>query len=93
MASRCRSFSKPAFSFLKSTVNKPTVNPRPMSSLPTTRPSLTHSSFRPTPQLGSLQSLLPFHSAVSSARLTSCLGIDSRSSRSLSQELGLSVPR
>ncbi|BBG95308.1 Peptidyl-tRNA hydrolase II family protein [Prunus dulcis] len=77
------SFSKPAFSFLKSTVNKPTVKPRSMSSLPTTRPSLTLS--RPTPQLGSLQSLLPFHSAVSSARLTSCLGIDSRSSRSLSQ--------
>ncbi|KAK6236812.1 hypothetical protein QUC31_020611, partial [Theobroma cacao] len=36
-------------------------------------------------QLGCLQSLLPLHSAVSSARLTSCLGIDSRSSRSLSQ--------
>lgn len=41
MASRCRSFSKSAFSFLKSTVNKPTVKPRSMSSLPTTRPSLT----------------------------------------------------
>ncbi|KAK9946643.1 hypothetical protein M0R45_012094 [Rubus argutus] len=81
MASRCRSFSKPAISVLKSTVNKPAMKSRPpMSSLPST-PSLT----RPTPRLGCLQSLLPFHTAVSSARLTSCLGIDSRSSRSLSQ--------
>ncbi|THG13692.1 hypothetical protein TEA_007431 [Camellia sinensis var. sinensis] len=36
-------------------------------------------------QLGSLQSLLPLHTAVSSARLTSCLGVDSKGSRSLSQ--------
>ncbi|CAN1161886.1 Protein NONRESPONDING TO OXYLIPINS 2, mitochondrial, partial [Linum perenne] len=42
-------------------------------------------SFRPVAQLGSLQSLLPLHSAVSSARLTSCLGTDTSSSRSLSQ--------
>ncbi|PRQ27544.1 hypothetical protein RchiOBHm_Chr6g0306421 [Rosa chinensis] len=80
MASRCRSFSRPAFSFLKSTVNKPPLKSRPISSLPSI-PSLS----RPAPQLGCLQSLLPFHTAVSSARLTSCLGIDSRSSRSLSQ--------
>ncbi|EXB93386.1 hypothetical protein L484_010714 [Morus notabilis] len=36
-------------------------------------------------QLGCVESLLPLHTAVSSARLTSCLGVDSRSSRSLSQ--------
>lgn len=42
-------------------------------------------NFRSVPQLGALQSLLPLHSAVSSARLTSCLGLDSTSSRSLSQ--------
>lgn len=36
-------------------------------------------------ELGCVQSLLPLHSAVSSARLTSCLGIDSSRSRSLSQ--------
>ncbi|XVF35431.1 hypothetical protein REPUB_Repub18cG0145200 [Reevesia pubescens] len=80
MASRFRSLSKPAFSVFKSTINKPTLKPRPASSLSVS-------------QLGCLQSLLPLHSAVSSARLTSCLGIDSSSSRSLSQELGLSVPR
>ncbi|KAB1204348.1 hypothetical protein CJ030_MR8G014201 [Morella rubra] len=42
-------------------------------------------NFRSIPQLGALQSLLPLHTAVSSARLTSCLGVDSRNSRSLSQ--------
>ncbi|XP_011019598.1 PREDICTED: uncharacterized protein LOC105122277 isoform X1 [Populus euphratica] len=83
MASRCRSLSKPTFSLLKSTTNKPTLQPKSTPSLLPARPSLTFS--RPVPQLGAIQSLLPFHSAVSSARLTSCLSIDSRSSRSLSQ--------
>ncbi|KAL5563412.1 hypothetical protein UlMin_033159 [Ulmus minor] len=40
---------------------------------------------RLVPQLGCVQSLLPLHSAVSSAQLTSCMGIDSNSSRLLSQ--------
>nr|XP_048335607.1 protein NONRESPONDING TO OXYLIPINS 2, mitochondrial-like [Ziziphus jujuba var. spinosa] len=43
-------------------------------------------------QLGCVQSLLPLHSAVSYARLTSYLGIDSRSSRSLAQGLQASRP-
>lgn len=42
-------------------------------------------NFRLPSEMGCVQSLLPFHSAVSSARLTSCLGIDSMNSRSLSQ--------
>lgn len=46
---------------------------------------LSYLIFRSRSQLGSLQSLLPLHSAVSSARLTSCLGVDPRGSRSLSQ--------
>ncbi|EOY29765.1 Uncharacterized protein TCM_037203 isoform 2, partial [Theobroma cacao] len=83
MASRFRSLSKPTFSILKSTLNKPSLKPRPASSLLPARSSPTFS--RSVSQLGCLQSLLPLHSAVSSARLTSCLGIDSRSSRSLSQ--------
>ncbi|ESQ32119.1 hypothetical protein EUTSA_v10005203mg [Eutrema salsugineum] len=87
MASRCRSFSKPAVSMLKSAMNKP----KSASSFLGPRPSLGHS--RTIAQLGSLQSLLPLHSAVSSARLTSCLGFDCKNSSSLSQELGLSVPR
>ncbi|XVF48544.1 hypothetical protein PTKIN_Ptkin03bG0199300 [Pterospermum kingtungense] len=86
MASRFRSLSKPTFSILKSTVNKPTLKPKPASSLLPARSSPTFSrQILSVSQLGCLQSLLPLHSAVSSARLTSCLGIDSRSSRSLSQ--------
>ncbi|XP_019197045.1 uncharacterized protein LOC116021877 isoform X2 [Ipomoea triloba] len=89
MASRCRTLSRPAFNLIRSTVSKPTLKPnfslQSTSSLPTLP--------RPLPQMGALQSLLPLYSAVSSARLTSCLGLDSKCSRSLSQELGLSVPR
>ncbi|KAJ7965933.1 protein NUCLEAR FUSION DEFECTIVE 6, chloroplastic/mitochondrial-like isoform X2 [Quillaja saponaria] len=91
MASRCRSLSQPAFSLFKSTISKPTVRPKSSPFLLTTRSPVTVP--RSIPQLGCIQSLLPLHSAVSSARLTSCLGVDSTSSRSLSQELGLSVPR
>ncbi|XP_059641650.1 protein NONRESPONDING TO OXYLIPINS 2, mitochondrial isoform X2 [Cornus florida] len=91
MASRCRSVSRPALNLLKSTMNKPTPRPGPIPSLRTPLSSPTFQ--RSLSQLGSLQSLLPLYSAVSSARLTSCLGIDSKGSRSLSQELGLSVPR
>ncbi|KAJ9168287.1 hypothetical protein P3X46_019832 [Hevea brasiliensis] len=84
MASRYRSLSRSSLSLLKSAVNKPALKPNPIpSSQLSSRSSLTFS--RSVPQLGALQSLLPLHSAVSSARLTSCLGIDSRSSRSLSQ--------
>ncbi|KAL0372142.1 UNVERIFIED_CONTAM: putative peptidyl-tRNA hydrolase 2 [Sesamum calycinum] len=39
----------------------------------------------PLPQMVALQSLLPLHTAVSSARLTSCLGADATGCRSLSQ--------
>lgn len=41
--------------------------------------------FRPLPQIAAFQSLLPLHSAISSARLTSCLGADTNGCRSLSQ--------
>ncbi|KAL8129426.1 LOW QUALITY PROTEIN: hypothetical protein V2J09_018581 [Rumex salicifolius] len=44
-------------------------------------------------ELGGVQSLLPLHSAVSLARMTSHLSTSSRSCRSLLQELGQSVPR
>ncbi|CAL1386378.1 unnamed protein product [Linum trigynum] len=94
MATRYGALSKSTASLFKHAVNNPAgVKPTPTSaaSLFPPRPSSTFS--RPIAQLGALQSLLPLHSAVSSARLTSCLGIDSTSSRSLSQELGLSVPR
>ncbi|MBA0681196.1 hypothetical protein Goari_012852 [Gossypium aridum] len=84
MASRFRSISNPTFSILKSTINKPTLKPSLASPLLHARASSPTFS-RSVSRLGCLQSLLPLHSAVSSARLTSCLGTDSVSSRSLSQ--------
>ncbi|XP_038699019.1 protein NONRESPONDING TO OXYLIPINS 2, mitochondrial-like isoform X2 [Tripterygium wilfordii] len=90
MASRCRSLSRPSLSLLKSTITIPSVQPRRTPSL--LSPPFLRTLSRPNPHLGALQSLLPLHSAVSSARLTSCLGID-LNSRSLSQELGLGVLR
>ncbi|KAK2446265.1 protein NONRESPONDING TO OXYLIPINS 2, mitochondrial [Trifolium repens] len=90
MASRYRSFSQPAFSLIKSTITKPKPSSSSSPFLLRTRTSVT---VRSVAALGCVQSLLPLHSAVSSARLTSCLGIDSTSSRSLSQEMGLGTPR
>ncbi|GKV38037.1 hypothetical protein SLEP1_g45989 [Rubroshorea leprosula] len=51
------------------------------------------SSSRSPAELGCVQSLLPLHSAVASARMTSCLCTTARSCRALSQVFGLSVPR
>ncbi|KAM3282132.1 protein NONRESPONDING TO OXYLIPINS 2, mitochondrial isoform X1 [Capsicum chacoense] len=82
MASRFRALSRPATNLVKFTMNKPSSIPT-ISSFHIPRPFPTLS--RPLAQVGCLQSLLPLHSAVSSARLTSCLGIDSKGSRSLSQ--------
>uniref|UniRef100_A0A0V0GK58 Uncharacterized protein n=1 Tax=Solanum chacoense TaxID=4108 RepID=A0A0V0GK58_SOLCH len=81
MASRCRAFSRPAINFVKSTMNKQSSIPTSSFNIPRPFPTLS----RPLSQMGCLQSLLPLHTAVSSARLTSCLGIDSKGSRSLSQ--------
>ncbi|KAK9742105.1 hypothetical protein RND81_03G148700 [Saponaria officinalis] len=82
MASYYRCLSRPNVNLLKFTFSsKPTSKSMPTSHF---------SSFSPTfprsfPQMVALQSLMPLHSAISSARLTSCLGIDTCSSRSLSQ--------
>ncbi|GAV65532.1 hypothetical protein CFOL_v3_09047 [Cephalotus follicularis] len=84
MATRHKSLSKPALSLFKSTMTKPSLKPKSTTSLLSTRSSSSFSR-QTVSQLGCLQSLLPLHSAISSARLTSCLGVDSRSSRSLSQ--------
>ncbi|OAY76610.1 hypothetical protein ACMD2_07333, partial [Ananas comosus] len=84
MASRLRSISRPVASFLSHASrnpSRPLLSPTaPLARAPP--PPFT----RVSPRLGTLQSLLPLHSVVSSARLTSRLGIDSAgSSRSLSQ--------
>ncbi|GMP94931.1 hypothetical protein CsSME_00044185 [Camellia sinensis var. sinensis] len=81
MASRYRSISRPTFNLLKSTISTPKPKSLPSLQSPFFSPTLRRS----VSQMGSLQSLLPLHTAVSSARLTSCLGIDSKGSRSLSQ--------
>ncbi|KAF1871832.1 hypothetical protein Lal_00020627 [Lupinus albus] len=96
MASRYRSASRSAFSLVKSTFTKPTSNSKSSPFLLNNTPSsptfprqlhfLLSIHFQlPTYKLGCVQSLLPLHSAVSSARLTSCLGIDTSNSRSLTQ--------
>ncbi|XP_051119222.1 protein NONRESPONDING TO OXYLIPINS 2, mitochondrial isoform X2 [Andrographis paniculata] len=90
MASRYRTISRSAISVLKSAIAKPSGRPAISVQSSRSSPSLF---WRPMPQTVALQSLLPFHSAVSSARLTSGLGADTKGCRSLSQELGLSVPR
>ncbi|XP_073285291.1 protein NONRESPONDING TO OXYLIPINS 2, mitochondrial-like isoform X2 [Primulina huaijiensis] len=79
MASCYRSISRPGFNLLKSTFAKPCTRAQSLRS----PPSLFS---RPWSQMGALQSLLPLHSAISSARLTSCLGADTIGCRSLSQE-------
>ncbi|XP_031488476.1 protein NONRESPONDING TO OXYLIPINS 2, mitochondrial [Nymphaea colorata] len=91
MASRCRSLARPTLFSLK------TAFRRPSSSSPIGSPSLlarpTQFSSRFPGELGCLQSLLPFHTAVATSRLRSCLGVDANGCRSMSKELGLSVPR
>ncbi|XP_021901936.1 protein NUCLEAR FUSION DEFECTIVE 6, chloroplastic/mitochondrial-like isoform X2 [Carica papaya] len=104
MASGCYRFiSRASLSSIKSAIksnrSKPSLSgstsshrfPLPFESSlsPLRRFCLTRSPS----ELGCVQSLLPLHSAVAAARLTSCLSTTSRSCRALSQELGLSVPR
>ncbi|XP_004508911.1 uncharacterized protein [Cicer arietinum] len=95
MASACSRIAQRASSIssIKSAIKS---NIRASSfSKPTTTSSPLRRSFssRIAPELGCVQSLLPLHSAVAAARMTSRLSITSRICRSLSQELGLSVPR
>ncbi|KAK4592898.1 hypothetical protein RGQ29_017158 [Quercus rubra] len=98
MASTCnRVIGRTFLSSLKSTV-KPRLRPSTTSFRSSTS-STTPSTRRFSPftrnlvsELGGIQSLMPLHSAMATARMTSCLSLDG-SSRALSQELGLSVPR
>ncbi|XP_071701195.1 protein NONRESPONDING TO OXYLIPINS 2, mitochondrial-like isoform X2 [Rutidosis leptorrhynchoides] len=88
MVSRYRSICRPASSLFKSISSPPSPKSPSIPSLFQTT-NISRSFCR----IGCVQSLLPLHTAVASARLTSCLGIDSKGSRSLAQETGLSVPR
>ncbi|KAF5935605.1 protein NUCLEAR FUSION DEFECTIVE 6, chloroplastic/mitochondrial-like isoform X3 [Camellia sinensis] len=94
MASRCNRFiNRTSISSLKSAIktNLQTASASSSSSrfpLPTRSTSLPLPRFslsRSPSELGCVQSLLPLHSAVASARMTSCLSSSSRSCRALSQ--------
>ncbi|KAK9068019.1 hypothetical protein SSX86_012130 [Deinandra increscens subsp. villosa] len=92
MASRCNRFmNKASFSNLKSAFmsasmpKSPASSPKfPLPSRSTASPVPRFSVSRCPSELGCVQSLLPLHSAVAAARLTSCLSTTS-SCRSLSQ--------
>ncbi|KAL9287161.1 hypothetical protein AtEden1_Chr4g0293371 [Arabidopsis thaliana] len=90
MAAACRKlFNRASVSSLKSTLRSTTGSTPAASSagfrLPPSQPSRHFSFSRCPSELGCLQSLLPLHSSVAAARLTSCLSTTSRNSRALSQ--------
>ncbi|XP_076881142.1 protein NONRESPONDING TO OXYLIPINS 2, mitochondrial-like [Bidens hawaiensis] len=97
MASRCsRLMKKTSISNLKSAfiIPKAPASSHTKFSLPSASSPLPRFSLSMCPsELGCVHSMLPLHNAVAAARLTSCLSTASRTCRSLSQELGLSVPR
>ncbi|KAJ1426094.1 hypothetical protein SESBI_10478 [Sesbania bispinosa] len=86
MASACsriaqRSSISSIKSAIKSNIHASSFSKPASSSAPLRRFFLT----RISPELGCVQSMLPLHSAVAVARMTSRLSITSRSSRALSQ--------
>ncbi|KAI3468956.1 hypothetical protein Pfo_025619 [Paulownia fortunei] len=97
MASRCsRFFQRSSISTLKSAISKPASSSLNRSATTSgTRPSLSPKSVlsplrrfslsRSPAELGGVASMLPLHSAVAKARMTSCLSSSSRSCRALSQ--------
>ncbi|XP_050228949.1 protein NONRESPONDING TO OXYLIPINS 2, mitochondrial isoform X2 [Mercurialis annua] len=96
MGSYCRRFiSKSSLSSIKSAIksNAPKSPSRPPSPPSSSAPRRISFTSRSPFELGGVQSLLPLHSTVAAARMTSCLSTTSRNCRALSQELGLSVPR
>ncbi|KEH31645.1 protein NONRESPONDING TO OXYLIPINS 2, mitochondrial [Medicago truncatula] len=96
MASACSRIAQRASissikSAIKSNIRTSSI-PKPATTA-TSSPLRRSFASRIAPELGCLQSMLPLHSAVAAARMTSRLSVTSRNCQSLSQELGLSVPR
>ncbi|KAK7265935.1 hypothetical protein RJT34_33560 [Clitoria ternatea] len=85
MASACsRIAQRTSISSIKSAIKsiRSSSFPKPPSSSASPRPtSLT----RVAAEVRCVQSMLPLHSAVAVARMTSCLSVTSRSCRALSQ--------
>ncbi|KAJ9147707.1 hypothetical protein P3X46_029833 [Hevea brasiliensis] len=97
MASSCNRFiSRSSLSSIKSfirsnapksPVTRSTIYSSPSPHFPSSSiPRRFSFSCRPPSKLGCVQSLLPLHSAVATARMTSCLSTTSRSCRALSQD-------
>ncbi|KAK4728497.1 hypothetical protein R3W88_021485 [Solanum pinnatisectum] len=102
MASRCsRIINKASISSIRSAIKLNSQSASSTSSFSSFSASTRSASSplrrlslsRIPSELGGVQSMLPLHNAVATARMTSCLSSTSRSCRALSQELGLSVPR
>ncbi|XP_043718350.1 protein NONRESPONDING TO OXYLIPINS 2, mitochondrial-like isoform X2 [Telopea speciosissima] len=97
MASACRFIRRTALPFIKSAVksNVRTTSLGATVTAPASRVPLSNCTApgrrfsllsRSPAELGGVQSLLPLHSAVAVAKLTSCLSSNSRSCRALSQD-------
>ncbi|XP_030945257.1 uncharacterized protein LOC115969787 isoform X1 [Quercus lobata] len=90
MASACNRFvSRTSLSSIKSAIRS-NVRTSPSftksaTSTSTSIPLRRFSLSRIPVELGGVQSLLPLHSTVATARMTSCLSTTSRSCRALSQ--------
>ncbi|KAK4748536.1 hypothetical protein SAY87_015122 [Trapa incisa] len=92
MASACGRFvrraSAPLNSAIRSNLRPASTSRSPGFALPsksTSTSGLSFSVLRVRKELGCVQSLLPLHSVVAAARMTSCLSTTSRSCRALSQ--------
>ncbi|KAJ8767154.1 hypothetical protein K2173_013551 [Erythroxylum novogranatense] len=95
MASFCRSSVTACFRSMAARSKTPaqkTLNPKPVSSaFSSSRTRITKSPSRVFRVLGSVESLMPFHSATANARLKSNIAVDSSCWSWLSQDFA--VPR
>ncbi|XLS44542.1 hypothetical protein HN51_001407 [Arachis hypogaea] len=97
MASACSRIAQRAYSFscikssIKSTLRSSSFSKSATNTATTSSPLCRSILTRVAPELRCAQSLLPLHSAVATARMTSCLSTTSRSCRALSQEGALSA--
>ncbi|GAA0150776.1 hypothetical protein LIER_09639 [Lithospermum erythrorhizon] len=86
MASKCSRIivNRASIAYIKSAI-KPKVSSFSKSSIPT-NPSVSRFTFSRVPsELGGVQSMLPLHSAVATARMTSCLSTTSERCAALLQ--------
>ncbi|XP_075639945.1 protein NONRESPONDING TO OXYLIPINS 2, mitochondrial-like isoform X2 [Castanea sativa] len=93
MASACNRFaSRTSLSSIKSAIRSSVRTSPSFTKSATSIPLRRFSLSRIPVELGGVQSLLPLHSAVATARMTSCLSTTSRICRALSQEWLIRFP-